>query len=118
MSVESTLENIRRLRAYNHELAAFRYYALPGSIAPARPVLFRPGPIAVVYEPRTVACGPRSPDPVGAGPDQYDYYLPSTDPDGYAVGDLFHSPRTGGVYCRVETYVAGGGLAPRWLRIT
>lgn len=111
-------ENRRRLREYNLQLALFRYRGLDdGSEAPARPFLITPDGRELLYEPSHALDWPPDPDPVGAGPDEQDYYLARTD-DGWQIGDLFHSPRTGGVYCRVETPEPDGSFAGRWLRVT
>lgn len=110
-------ENTRRLRAWNRSLAAFRWHSLPEAVAPDPPRLIAADDTEALYQPRP-AEGPRCPEPVGAGPDGHDYYLSASDPDGYSVGELFHSARTGGVYCRVETPLDSGGFGARWLRIT
>src|SRR5262245_38750430 len=115
-------ENSRRMRDYNRALAHARYLYIPGqpgSMEPEPPMLLQEDGSERRYRP-AVRPAERliAPEfPVGPGPDQWGYWHVAG-PDNYGVGDFFHDPRSGGVYCRVEAPLPGGDFQPVWLRVT
>lgn len=120
MTNERLLENIRRLHAYNRDMAGALYYGLAHTPRPEPPLLLGADGIETRYQPterpRAEPNAPQRSFPVGGGPDRWNYFT-VLEPDYHAIGDLFQAPN-GGVYCKVETPDGNEGFTARWVRVT